>query len=145
MEGLAPPLALLSRVKRSIEKGESIKLGLMDYLKNTNDEFSNFVTQWLANIQQGQDTKALLRSCSSIHRRYLLEVLERGLRGESVHSSLLRLEIEIIEACEEEISTKLARLPFIMMVPLLLFQFPAFLALLFGPLLKNFFHSFGGG
>ncbi|MEN0059151.1 MAG: hypothetical protein AAGB31_09985, partial [Bdellovibrio sp.] len=58
---------------------------------------------------------------------------------------LNRLEEEIIEACREEMAERLAQLPFILLVPLLLFQFPAFLLLLFGPLLNNFFHSLGGG
>lgn len=144
MEGIAPPLALLSAVKRSIEKGDSIKQGIMAYLRNEEGEFALFVTQWLAILQQGQDVKACLATCPSLYRRSLLHVLERGLRGETIHPVLIRLEEEIIEACHDEITNKLARLPFIMMVPLLLFQFPAFLMLLFGPLLKNFFHSFGG-
>ena len=145
MEGVAPPLALLSAVKRSIEKGESVKQGIMTYLRNEEGDFPKFVTQWLAILQQGQDVKAHLSTCSSLYRRSLLQILERGLRGEAINAVLLRIEEELIEACHEEITTKIARLPFIMMVPLLLFQFPAFLALLFGPLLKNFFHSFGGG
>lgn len=82
---------------------------------------------------------------SSLYRRSLLQILERGLRGEAVYSVLLQLETELVEACQEEISNKVARLPFILLIPLLLFQFPAFLMLLFGPLLQNFFHSLGGG
>lgn len=146
MEGLAPPLELLLCVKRSIEKGQSVKIGVLDYIKCGDPEFSAQVTRWLALLQQGQDTQGHLQSLSSLHRRTLLQVLERGLvRGEAIHAVLTSIEEELVEACHEEITNKIAQLPFIMLVPLLLFQFPAFLILLFGPLLKNFFHSFGGG
>ncbi|KYG70770.1 hypothetical protein AZI85_02240 [Bdellovibrio bacteriovorus] len=145
MEGLAPPLELLSSVKRAIEKGQSVKQGVLHYIKKHDGEFPLIVTQWLALLQQGQDPKECIQGLSSLHRRTLLQILERGLRGEAIHGVLVRLEEELIEACNEEITNKIARLPFIMLVPLLIFQFPAFLMLLFGPLLQNFFHSLGGG
>lgn len=145
MEGLAPPLALLLSVKRSIEKGESVKVGILAYLKRHSGEFPEVVTQWLALLQQGQDPRVCLQALSSIYRRSLLQILERGLQGEAIHGILIRLEQEFIEACHEEITKKLSLLPFLILVPLLLFQFPAFLLLLFGPLLKNFFHSLGAG
>ncbi|HEY1078528.1 MAG TPA: hypothetical protein VGE46_00455 [Bdellovibrio sp.] len=145
MEGLAPPLKLLLCVKRAMEKGQSVKMGILYYIKTQEGEFPAQVTHWLALLQQGQETRALLQGLSSLHRRTLLQVLERGLRGETIHAVLNSLEEEIIETCHEEIANKVAQLPFLMLLPLLLFQFPAFLMLLFGPLLKNFFHSFGGG
>lgn len=145
MEGLAPPLALLLCVKRAIEKGQSVKQGILLYIKKERGEFVTTVTLWLGLLQQGQDPKDAIQRLSSPHRRTLLQVLERGLRGESIHTVLVRLEEELVEACNEELTNKIAQLPFIMLIPLLLFQFPAFLLLLFGPLLQNFFHSLGGG
>ncbi|MGZ3770323.1 MAG: hypothetical protein ACXVCP_11930 [Bdellovibrio sp.] len=145
MEGLAPPLELLSCVKRSIEKGQSVKQGILIYVKKGQGDFIIIVTRWMGLLQQGHDTRECIQAVTSLHRRTLLQVLERGLRGESIHSVLLRLEEEIIEACHDELTNKIAQLPFLMLIPLLLFQFPAFLMLLFGPLLKNFFHSLGGG
>lgn len=145
MEGVAPPLALLLKVRRAVEKGESVRSGVLSYVKNSQDDFVPIVAQWLALLQQGQETKECLNRVSSNYRRILLQVLERGLRGEAIYNVLLQLEIELVEACQEEITNKVARLPFLLLIPLLVFQFPAFLMLLFGPLLQNFFHSLGGG
>ncbi|MNL37018.1 hypothetical protein D3C87_1591390 [compost metagenome] len=145
MECVAPPLALLLAVKRSLEKGHPAKHGVLNYLKKEEGPFPQFVSKWLAHLQQGQATQELLRQEKSIHRRVLLQLLERGMRGESIYLPLTQLEDEIIEACQHELSQKLAKLPFLLLIPLLLFQFPAFLLLLFGPLLQNFFHSLGGG
>lgn len=143
MDGVAPPLLLLSCVKRSIEKGQSVKMGVLVYLKKSNQDFTLVVTQWLGLLQQGKDTVPLIQTLTSIHRRTLLHVLERGLKGESIYNVLIQLEDELVEACNEEISRRLAMLPLIMLAPLLLFQFPAFLILLFAPLMQNFFHSLG--
>jgi hypothetical protein len=145
MEGVAPPLSLLLCVKRGLEKGQPAKVGILLYLKRHQGEFPEQVSRWLALLQQGKDTHGLIKEISSPHRQVILQLLERGLRGEAIYNVLLTLEEEVIEACQEEMSTKLAKLPFILLVPLLLFQFPAFLLLLFGPLLQNFFHSLGGG
>lgn len=145
MDGVAPPLKLLLEVKRAVERGQSVRQGVLSYVKTSHDDFVPVVTQWLALLQQGQDPKEALKAVPSLYRRSLLQVLERGLRGEAVFNVLVQLESELVEACQEEISEKIARLPFILLIPLLLFQFPAFLLLLFGPLLQNFFHSLGGG
>ena len=145
MESVAPPLALLLCVKRAIEKGQPVRVGILYYLKRHEGDFPQFVMRWMGHLQQGQDATTYIETEKSMHRRILIQLLERGLRGEAIYPTLLQLESEIIEACQDELGTKLARLPFILLIPLLLFQFPAFLMLLFGPLLKNFFHSFGGG
>ena len=145
MEGIAPPLGLLLAVKRCLEKGQPVKVGIQYYLKRNQGAFVAVVGQWLALIQQGKDTQPLISQLSSQHRQVLLQLLERGLRGEAIYNVLQTLEEEILEACHEELTNKLAQLSFILLIPLLLFQFPAFLLLLFGPLLQNFFHSLAGG
>lgn len=145
MEGVAPPLELLLAVKRSLEKGQTAKQGVHQYLKRCDGEFPTTVSKWMALLHQGKETQELISGISSQHRQVLLQLLERGMRGEAIYNVLLTLEEEILEACHEDLTNKLARLPFILLVPLLLFQFPAFLMLLFGPLLQNFFHSLGGG
>ncbi len=144
MESIAPPLKLLLSVKKALEKGQSTRQGLLIYLKSDQDHFSEKVTKWYALFQQGLSTSEIIRQISSPHRRILLQLLQRGLAGESIYNPLCQLEIEIVEACHEEIACKMAQLPLVLLVPLLLLQFPAILMLLFGPLLQNFFHSFAG-
>lgn len=140
MENLAPPLLLVVNLKREMERGRSIREALARYLNETDDEFARTVAAWNVRIEQGMDFP--YSSVKSLSRRALLMLLERGLKGEPVFQHLQRLESEIIENCQDEIQQKLQKLPFILMLPLLLLQFPAFLILLFGPFLENFFHSF---
>lgn len=145
MEIIAPPLKLLLIVRRSLEKNQPVRQGLQNYFSQETGPFSLFVSRWYSLLQQGQSTREFLLELGSPHRRILLQVLERGLRGESIYTTLCQLEAEMIEEAQDEIGIKLARLPMLLLIPLLFFQFPAILMLLFGPLLQNFFHSFGGG
>lgn len=144
MEAIAPPLKLVLILRRSLEKNQSLRQGLQNYLRRHRDDYAVDVSRWYSLLQQGQDTQETLGKLSP-HRRVLLQTLERGLRGESIYPLLCQLEGEIIEAAQDEIAVKLARLPMLLLIPLLLLQFPAILMLLFGPLLQNFFHSLGGG
>ncbi|MBL7668943.1 MAG: hypothetical protein JNM39_00535 [Bdellovibrionaceae bacterium] len=144
MEGLAPPLELSSEVKRAIEKGLTAKQGVLNFIRKNQNEFSKQVIRWLNLIEQGQKTDKILTVLKSTHRRCLLQLLERGIRGESIYQQLLTLEGETILACQEEQARFLARLPFLLLVPLLFFLFPAYLILLFGPLLNQFLVQVGG-
>jgi hypothetical protein len=145
MEYIAPPLQLIAHVKRSIETGQSARNGVLNYVRTERSKFAKDVSKWLGHLDQGLPTASLLCRQRSQYRRSLLELLERGFRGESIYVYLCQLEQETIEACQDEINRKLAKLPFLLLGPLLLLQFPAFLMLLFGPLLDNFFHSLGAG
>jgi hypothetical protein len=143
MESMNPALQLLMTVKRSLERGQSVKIGIQEYLRISQDSFTREVSKWFSLWQQGLPTEEIIQRQISAYRRVLLMTLERGLRGEPIYSYLIGLEEELIKACEMSISQSLGKLPFVLLVPLLLFQLPAFLALLFGPLLNQFFQVMG--
>lgn len=138
MEGLNPPLELLITVKRSLERGHSVKNGLSEFIKESSSPWVLEVSQWMSLLQQGLSADTVLRQQISNHRRILLKTLERGLKGESIYQTLNNLEEEIVLACEVSLAQSLGRLPFLLLMPLLLLQMPAFLLLLLGPLLSEF-------
>ncbi|MEK6774237.1 MAG: hypothetical protein AABY64_09875 [Bdellovibrionota bacterium] len=135
MEGLSPGLNLLLRCRRAVDQGKPLSLAIKSFLQNETGEFPQQVFKWMSLFEQGQKTDPILNQIKSSYRRQLLEVLERGLKREPIGNILVLLETEIHEACEEEIQKKLTDLPYQVMLPLLLFQFPAFLLLLLGPFL----------
>lgn len=100
-------------------------------------EFAIVVRKFMFAWEQGHDWRVPLRACRSAHRRALLEVLACGLGGQSISAQLESLRSEIANACDLEIKEHIEMLPLKMLAPLLLFQFPAFLLLLFGPLLRH--------
>ncbi|HPI39162.1 MAG TPA: hypothetical protein PLJ21_00050 [Pseudobdellovibrionaceae bacterium] len=137
MEGLAPPLKLLLEVKRALEAGETVRNGVSQYLEKQEDSFSILVQQWLNYNSQNLSTEKLLSKEASIYRVQLLYLLEEGLLGKSIYKKINEFEQEIEAACEREIQDHLDSLHFKVLLPILFFQFPAFLLLLFGPLLNH--------
>ncbi|MBX2988200.1 MAG: hypothetical protein KF802_09905 [Bdellovibrionaceae bacterium] len=134
MEGLNPALNLALTVRRSLEGGESTRAGLQAFAREKG-ELAVFCRRWLERRDRGADHMALLRELPSMHRRTLFIVFERGLRGEPIHEALCDAEKEVLEACRLEMDRHLALLPFRMMIPLLLFLFPAVLLLILAPFL----------
>lgn len=142
MEDLAPPLELILSVKSSIEKGKSIQDGIKRYLEAHNThEFSTIVLHWYVMMERQMSTQELMRGITSIYRRQVLQLFEKGMKKEPIYNQILILEHEIYQACEHEIQEKLIKLPYLVMIPVLIFQFPALLIVIFGPLLQNFIES----
>lgn len=139
MEGLAPPMRCLIEIQTAIANGESVRSGVLRYvqLASPTDEFAESTRAFLFSWDQGRDWRAVIKKIKSAHRRSLLDVIAIGLGGHSIASHLESLRSEIAEACHLEIQNHLEMLPLKMLMPLLLFQFPAFLLLLFGPLLRH--------
>lgn len=139
MEGLTPPLKCLIEIQSSTSNGETVRQGLVRYLESASadDDFSAITRSFLFQWEQGADWRASIARANSPYRRALLELVAQSLEGQSIASHLEELKREIQSACESEIRSHLELLPLKMLVPLLIFQFPAFLLLLFGPLLRN--------
>lgn len=138
MEGLAPPLKCVIEVQSAIKNGESTRAGLDRYAKvaPARDDFAAAVRRLLVARERGSEWRRALEG-QNPHRRALLEVLACGLAGQSIASQLEALRCEIVRACEADVREQLEMLPIKMLAPLLLFQFPAFLLLMFGPLLRH--------
>jgi hypothetical protein len=149
MDGLNPALRLLLTVKTSMERGESVRHGLMKALhrptqpstrSNTHsntDEFSNLVSAWFARHEQGISASTVRAKIKSPYRRNLLDLIERGLKGESILQPLRNLEIEMIQACHEELERRILMLPMKALIPLLFLQFPALAILFLCPFLSR--------
>lgn len=144
MDRLNETLWLALEARRSLEQGESVKAAVARYLDEAGETPPARVTRrWQFCLDRGVDAGPLLASVSSPHRRALLTLLARSQRGESVFSALLELEAEIQEACQADLERHLARLPFILLVPLLFLMFPAVMILLLGPFLEILLAGFG--
>lgn len=138
MEGLAPPLQLAIEMQSSLANGESIRSGIVRFASNSQEDFARVVRRFMIAWDQSQDWRLILKQVESPYRRSLLELAAHGLSGQSVQTPLQELQKEIEIACDEEIKLHIDMLPLKMLLPLLLLQFPAFMMVLFGPLLSRF-------
>lgn len=137
MVDINPGLQLLVEIKTSLENGMSVRTALNKYLNQEADEFRRTVRRWQNLCESKRPTQDFLKNVHSPYRRTLFEVLEAGLNGQPIYESLNQLESEYADACYDEIERALKRIPFLTMIPLLLFMFPAFLLLLLGPIVSQ--------
>ncbi len=138
MESLAPPLKCLIEMQSALQNSENIRVGLERYARLSATGFSGDVRRFLFDWDQGRDWRKYLVKEPSPYRRALLELAAAALSGQSIQSQLQELRDEVELACEAEIKERLDLLPLHMLFPLLFFLFPAYLLLLFGPLVSSF-------
>jgi hypothetical protein len=143
MENLNPCLEMIALFKEGLESGANIRSVIKAMPENLS-EFSFQCKKWLILRDQGGDPAHILRQVQSPARRSLLQLLERGLRGESILEALRELETETEDLCFQQMEEHLAALPFKMMVPLLLLLFPSLMMLILGPLLEAMTQGFSG-
>ena len=143
MENVTPTLLLIWDVKRSLEKGTSVAKGIRFFIdRQLKDKFSDFVFKWFNQIQTTKESanegtnRSLDISFLPATRRHLLLLLEMGLKGNAVLDSLKAYELEVLISCEDEIYNHTAKLPLLLMIPLMGLIFPALMLLLIGPTLK---------
>ncbi len=138
MENIAPPLELLMEVRFGLEKGQALKKTLLGYINSKPvDPWRQQLALWLKILEIGRSSQEVLCKMS-FTRRQCLEILEMGLRGEPIYQQVCNLEEEVFDATRLEIEEFVSVLPMKSLIPLLFFQFPAFLALLLGPFLASF-------
>ncbi len=141
MEGLSPPLKCLIEVRSALQNGESVRTGILRYANHQTEntcEFTNVLRQFVFDWERGLDWRARLPMIQSPYRRALIELLEIGLAGEPVQTALEEMQKEVQLVCDAEIKARVEMLPLQMLFPLLLLMFPAYLLLLFGPLVSSF-------
>lgn len=138
MENITPTLILLWDVKRSIQKGQSVRFGAELFAKRPLDcKFHQSFCVWFAvRGLRPHLNSAANKDAFNYLQRQLIDLIELGISGESVLSHLNQLEKEVIRNCEEEINEYLATLPLKALVPLVCCLFPSMFLLLLVPLLK---------
>jgi hypothetical protein len=145
MENLTPPLLrALRELKWLMTSGKSMTEAFQIYLSRADDDLASRLRQlW---ILKNQSSRAPFtpESLPTYLQRTFWELIERGARGEPCLEALNTLEREVEKAAQAELDEHLAALPFKVLMPLLLFQFPAYLLLLLGPLLRELQRQLGG-
>ena len=140
MDEIAPPLKCIACIEQALAEGKSVQTGLKNYIvhgKSLSDtrHFSYEVQELL---QAFLMDKGFPKSPSkTIYRGILKDLLWSELKGQSIHQELQNLKEEILQACHADIKIFIDSIPLKSLIPLLLFQFPAFLMLLMGPILAQ--------
>lgn len=133
---LAPPLKAVLEIRLQIENGVSVPQAIRVYSQRNLDEpFAKELGFWLFAKETGKNYNK--KNFNTFYRKRLMEILNCGLKGEPILEVLCDLEKDLVFITNEDLEQHLQKLPFIALIPLMLFEFPAFFLLLIGPLLLN--------
>lgn len=140
MENLSPCLQVALIVRFALERGESIKLPLISFLEQNDSKVIWFeqLKKLIICSNLGQSPKSILDQEKGAYRKAIMQLVLSGLKGESIYNQICLLEDEIVQASMLELERYHLTLPIKTLVPLVLFQFPAFLMILLGPILVTF-------
>lgn len=137
MEHLTPPLLTAVReIRWQLLSGKSTREAVREYLALYKDEFSRKLREILLLREQSALDPAF-RGFANVYQTALWDLLQRGLDGHPILEPLTSLEREIERAAQLDVETHISTLPFKALLPLLFFQFPAFVILLVLPLLRD--------
>lgn len=124
--------------------GKSMNEAFQLYLERTNDDLASRLRQlWILKLKNPR-AQTTSEELPTYFQRAFWQLIERGTRGEPTMEALRALESEVESAAQAELDAHVAALPFKVLLPLLLFQFPAYLILLLGPLLRELQRQLGG-
>ncbi len=141
MDDMTPPLLhAIREIRWSLSTGISTKESVAGYLANTHDSLSAQIRHaWIAH-QQGVEPPRF----ATFRSQALWHLIERGLNGQPIHEALHTLEHDVESAAIDLLDGHLARLPLKILLPLLFLQFPAYLLILLGPVLREISTQMGG-
>ena len=133
---LAPPLQAVLEIRLLVENGNSVSQAIRLYSqRNETEDFAKELGVWL--LAQSAGKKYENKIFNTFYRKRLLEILNQGLKGSAILTALSDLEEDLIFISNENLEQHIQKLPLISLIPLMLFEFPAFFLLLAGPLLLN--------
>ncbi|MCS6837268.1 MAG: hypothetical protein NZ480_00335 [Bdellovibrionaceae bacterium] len=99
--------------------------------------FKNHFAIWAECLRRGMATEPILSALNNSAQRQLLTLLERGFRGEPIAPILNQFHKEVLDQNLSSFERQISLLPLKGLIPLLIFIFPAYLIVLFVPLLMD--------
>lgn len=144
MEYLTPPiLTALNDICWRIQAGTSVRDAIERYLATHSDSFSLYIRRWWVAREQSLGGFPHDSNQNAYHLA-VLELLDRGLIGQPILDSLFELRTEVRQLCTHRLELHIQNLPIKLLIPLLGLQFPAFLLVLLGPILRRLIQDLGG-
>ena len=142
MENLAPPLHITIEIIGDLKMGLSLESSISRYLEQSMEpRWRRELQGWFLEYKRNSSAADFKSEIKSLYRRTLFDYLEKGLEGHPILKSLEDFKSLLMVEVNREVEEYIIKLPFRGLLPLFLFQFPAFLILFLGPVLSSFLES----
>ena len=137
MDYLAPPLNAALQIQLKIKNGLSVRSAIQSYVKDFPDcPLAIQINLWLFYLETGKSDRFMAFTKKS-YRKILIDILHRGLKGEPILCILQEFETELKRVSLQDLEQQIQKLPFFSLIPVFLFQVPAFFLLLLAPLIRE--------
>ncbi|MEM7646627.1 MAG: type II secretion system F family protein [Pseudomonadota bacterium] len=140
MVHIAPSVAFVIQLKFMMGKGHSVADAVHSLCERGDDCFHRNIQTWWAAYQSGQHGR-WNHLFKTHHQKCLIEMIMIGLEGGPIYHHLESLQEDMEREFERQWKSYLESLPIRLSLPLLLLFFPAYVVLLFGPLVIQFFQE----
>lgn len=137
MESLNPTLNLALFVRFKIQTGASVRTALAEFQMQVQDLPLYHQLNLLQKAHRESSALFIRDKKCSEYRKFLFEILYRGMCGEPILEPLTGLIEEMQDRCVRDIDEFVTKLPFKALIPMMLLIFPGFLLLILGPLLMQ--------
>ncbi len=136
-------LKFIDSINNSLNEGMSVKNSLQIAVEDQNSKLSRFGKNFLELLESGRPAETIVKSLNKPENKALFIILGLGIKGRPVMEVLENFYLEVKASNELLIQNYHRKLPFKMLIPLMLFYFPALFLLFLGPFLSNFFEATG--
>ncbi len=141
MENLSFLLQLCLHIRASLEGGEALRISLSRFAEKKTSLLHFKALRWLEHFDQTEGECCADKIFDSQQMVIFFHLIGEGLRGHSIYERIKSFEEDIVESCHDELQRHLDKLPYLLMIPLLLLLFPAYMLLLLGPILNMFINE----
>ncbi len=137
MELLSPSYLFLSELIMSMDSGVSARKFSTDYIAKSSSNWSKLLSTYVYKFMNNNFHFSMLKSVKNSYERAMLHLILKSFQGQPVLKELKGLEAEYFKAHEQQLERHLLKLPYLSLIPLFVFLFPAYLLLMLGPILKS--------
>jgi hypothetical protein len=125
-----------------MQMGVSVQAALDRSVSEEKTEFSLRVLLWRERLLSRD--KGARAPAQTHYQHAFFEIVQSGLAGHPIFELLCELEKEMEQEFDRQWKLYLERLPLLLSLPLLLCFFPAYVILMFGPLVTQFLSEVSG-
>ena len=136
MAELDPNIQLLAHIRLSLSRGESLKSCLSQFCKHDQRKIGQHIASLMISHQQNKEMYDFVHT-SSMERSLVLDLVWRGLKGESIYQHLKGLEQELETRAHAKLDQFIKTLPIKVLLVVMLFHFPALVILSLLPIVDK--------
>ncbi len=141
MEVLTDSYNFLNELVFALEDGQSSYNFVESYVEVNTNAWTQKLSQFIFKYKSNSVTNDDFQSIVNPYEKAILQLLIKSFEGDPVSEELKKIENQYFLAHQKNLDQHILKLPYLNMLPLFIFLFPAYLTLLLGPIFRELLRS----